>query len=89
MINTCQSPEFCRKVETDGFGVNIMPEDVTILADAIEELYDDKDRRLEMGRIARKIAEEQFDRPRAYQRVETLIHSLIEANKEKKSGDFQ
>lgn len=89
MINTCQSPEFCRKVETDGFGVNIMPEDVTILADAIEDLYEDEGRRLEMGRIARKIAEEQFDRPRAYQKIETLIHSLIEENKGKKSGDFQ
>ena len=27
MINTCMSPEFREKVEADGFGVNIMPED--------------------------------------------------------------
>ena len=41
MINTCMRPEFREKVEKDGFGINIMPEDVTILADAIEKLYED------------------------------------------------
>lgn len=78
MINTCMSPEFRQKVEADGFGINIMPEDVIILADAIEELYDDEERRLEMGRVARKIAEEQFDRPKAYQKIVKLIERLTE-----------
>lgn len=78
MINTCMSPEFRRKVEQDGFGVNIEPEDVGILADAIERLYENEDQRLEMGRKARKIAEEQFDRPKAYQKIEELIRGLIE-----------
>ncbi len=36
MINTCMSPEFRAKVKNDGFGVNIIPEDVNILADMIE-----------------------------------------------------
>ena len=40
MINTCMSPEFRQKVENDGFGINILPEDVKILADAIAELYE-------------------------------------------------
>lgn len=78
MINTCMSPEFRRKVEQDGFGVNIEPEDVGILADAIERLYENEDQRLEMGRKARKIAEEQFDRPKAYQKIEELIRGLME-----------
>lgn len=78
MINTCMSPEFRRKVEQDGFGVNIEPEDVGILADAIERLYENEDQRLEMGRKARKIAEEQFDRPKAYQKIEELIRGLVE-----------
>ena len=78
MINTCMSPEFRSKVEQDGFGVNIEPEDVGILADAIERLYENEDQRLEMGRKARKIAEEQFDRPKAYQKIEELIRGLIE-----------
>ena len=78
MINTCMSPEFREKVEADGFGVNIMPEDVKILADAIEDLYEKEEKRLEMGRKARQIAEEQFDRPKAYQRIAKLITELTE-----------
>ena len=78
MINTCMSPEFRRKVEADGFGVNIEPEDVKILADAIEDLYENEERRLEMGKKARKIAEEQFDRPKSYRKIVELIRELTE-----------
>lgn len=77
MINTCMSPEFRSKVEADGFGINIMPEDVNVLADAIEDLHEDKERCLKMGENARKIAEEQFDRPKAYQKIEEMIRQLI------------
>ena len=76
MINTCMSPEFRAKVEADGFGVNIMPEDAGILADMIEELYADKERRQKMGERARMIAKEQFDRPIAYKKIEGLIREL-------------
>lgn len=78
MINTCMSPEFRRKVEADGFGVNIEPEDVKILADAIEDLYENEEKRLEMGKKARKIAEKQFDRPKSYRKIEELIRELTE-----------
>ncbi|GAA0796596.1 glycosyltransferase [Faecalicatena orotica] len=77
MINTCMSPEFRNKVEKDGFGINIEPEDVNILADAIEQLYENEDQRLEMGKKARQIAEEQFDRPKAYRKIEELIRGLV------------
>ena len=81
MINTCMSPEFRNKVEKDGFGINIEPEDVGILANAILALYRNEEQRLEMGKQARKIAEEQFDRPKAYQKIEQLIRKLIKENK--------
>ena len=76
MINTCMSPEFRSKVEQDGFGINIMPEDVEILADAVEKLYQDETARTEMGKRARKIAEEQFDRPQSYKKIMELIEEL-------------
>lgn len=76
MINTCMSPEFRNKVEHDGFGINIMPEDVKILADAIEKLYEDETGRIEMGKRARSIAEEQFDRPQSYKKIIELIEEL-------------
>lgn len=86
MINTCMSPEFREKVERDGFGVNIMPEDVTVLADAVESLLGDEEGRLRMGGNARRIAEEEFDRPKAYRKIEKLIRHLIEENRGKKKG---
>lgn len=76
MINTCMSPEFRDKVDQDGFGINILPEDVNILADAIETLYRDEAGREEMGRKARRIAEEQFDRPQSYKKIIELIEEL-------------
>ena len=76
MINTCMSPEFRQKVEADGFGINILPEDVKILTDAIVDLYKDKDGCRIMGEKARKIAEEQFDRPQSYKRIIELIEEL-------------
>lgn len=78
MINTCMSPEFRNKVEADEFGVNIMPEDVEILAGAIEDLYNNEEKRLAMGKRAREIAEEQFDRPKAYKKIRNLITELTE-----------
>ena len=76
MINTCMSPEFRRKVETDGFGINILPEDVKILTDAIIDLYKDREGCRIMGEKARKIAEEQFDRPQSYKKIIALIEEL-------------
>lgn len=77
MINTCMSPEFRQKVEKDGFGINIMPEDVKILADAIESFEVHPEKCKEMGEKARQIAEEEFDRPKSYQKIEALIRQLM------------
>ena len=76
MINTCMSPEFRQKVETDGFGINILPEDVKILTDAIIDLYKDREGCRIMGEKARKIAEEQFDRPESYKKIIEMIEEL-------------
>ena len=58
--------------------MNIMPEDVEILAGAIEDLYNNDEKRLAMGKRAREIAEEQFDRPKAYKKIRNLITELTE-----------
>ena len=77
MINTCMSPEFRDKVEADEFGVNIEPEDPRVLAETILALKGDFARCETMGRNARRIAETEFDRPIAYQRIVDLIGELI------------
>lgn len=76
MINTCMSPEFRMKVEKDGFGINILPEDPRILADAVTDLYKDPEGRNRMGKRAREIAMEQFDRPQSYKKITELIEEL-------------
>ena len=81
MINTCMSPEFRKKVEQDGFGFNIEPEDVRELVNAVEWMYENEAERNDMGNRARKIAEEQFDRPVSYGKIEAMISSLITKRK--------
>ncbi len=77
MINTSLSPEFSAKVAADGFGVNVEPEDVNALERVILQLLVDEDGRARMGAIARRIAEEQFDRKHSYARIVELIDSLV------------
>ena len=77
MINTGSSPEFCAKVEADGFGVNASAEDAKALADAIVALAGDEGGRRAMGARARAIAESQFDQERSYMAIVDLIRGLV------------
>lgn len=77
MINTCSSVEFRNKVEKDGFGINIEAENPKILAEGILYFYDNKNICTQMGKKARKIAEEQFDRPESYKKIVNLINKLL------------
>lgn len=79
MINTCSSREFKEKVEKDGFGVNVAAEDESELSEAIEALYKNPQACREMGEKARRIAEKEFDRRFAYQKIEALIEHLLNA----------
>ena len=78
MINTCSSIEFRNKVQNDGFGVNVPAEDVEELARVIYELYSNNEKCLKMGKKARKIAEEQFDRKYSYLVIKDMIDGLLE-----------
>ncbi len=77
MINTCSSLEFKKKVIADGFGINVEAEDRQVLAKAILELYSDKERCWRMGQKARRVAEEQFDRPNSYNVIVELMEELM------------
>ena len=77
MVNTGSNSEFRAKVEADGFGVNVEAEDPEALAAVIVELAADSERRARMGGIARRIAEEQFDRPISYRPIVNLIEELV------------
>lgn len=78
MINTCSSVEFRDKVERDGFGINIEAENFMVLANAIENLYNNPIKCEKMGKRARSIAEEEFDRPTSYLRIVEMIEKIVE-----------
>lgn len=82
MINTGLDPEFWAKVEADGFGLNVEPENVEALADTIETLYRDPEKCAEMGETARRIGEEQFDRPNSYKKIIRMVDSLLGLERE-------
>lgn len=77
MINTGSSPEFRAKVDNDGFGINVPAENPKALAAGIAKLAKYDSMRKIMGARGRKIAEEQFDQPQAYQAIVNLIRNLL------------
>ena len=77
MINTGLDPEFWAKVEADGFGVNVEPENAEALADAIRDFMDNPDKCAQMGETARRIGEEQFDRPHSYRKIVAMVDDLL------------
>ncbi len=81
MINTGLDPEFWAKVEADGFGINVKPEDPQALADGIKTLMENPEKCARMGGIARCIGQEQFDRPRSYRKIVDLVDELLGASR--------
>lgn len=77
MINTCVDPEFWKKVEDDGFGINVIPENAELLSEAIVILQRNELMREEMGKRARSIAETQFDRKTSFMKIVNMITKLI------------
>ena len=77
MINTGSSPEMRAKTDADGFGVNVVAEDVAELAAAIEALMADEEACAVMGARARQVAETEFDRPQSYEAIVELLESLL------------
>ena len=82
MLNTCLDREFWDKVEADGFGVNVQPEDPEALAEALLALKNDPAGRAAMGARGRRIAEEQFDRPVSYRRIIRMADELLGVERE-------
>ena len=80
MINTGLDPEFRQKVETDGFGVNVPPNDPDALADAIAAFRHDPETCAVMGNRAREIAVTQFNREKTYPMIVQFAASLINNN---------
>lgn len=73
IINIQSNREFGDLLTEYKAGFACKPGDVTSIANAIETLYNDKNQRIEMGKNARRLAEEKFDRAYTYNKIIELI----------------
>lgn len=77
MINTLENPEFTKLVKDDNFGINIEPENIVAMTDAIEKLYMNKKVTEQLGINARKCAETKFDRAISYKKIVSVVDDVI------------
>lgn len=71
VINTQESSEYRQLIEDYNMGFNC--DNAEEMAEKIKILIENKLLRMEMGRNARKCAEEKFDRARSYERIIEII----------------
>ena len=74
VLNTQDSPEYRELVEVYHMGLNCVNGSAEDLAEKLQVLIGDKNLRIEMGRNARRCAEEKFDRRNSYKElVDTIL----------------
>ncbi len=73
LVNTQESPEYRKLVETYNMGFNCNCSDSADMAEKIKILVDDSELRKEMGKNGRRCAEENFDRKNTYPKIVDLI----------------
>jgi glycosyltransferase involved in cell wall biosynthesis len=69
VVNTQDSPEYRKLVDSYQMGFNCHNGDADDMAEKLERLIQDKSLRLQMGANARRCAEEKFDRKHSYQEI--------------------
>lgn len=77
MINTLSSPEFRKKVVTDGFGINVEAENIESLKNCMIKLENTPCLVKTMGNSARAVAEKEFDRAKSYLCIKELIIKVL------------
>ena len=73
VLNTQDSEEYRALVDEYRMGFNCRNGDAADLAEKLERLMNDPDLREEMGRNARRCAEEKFDRAKTYRKLTEVI----------------
>lgn len=76
VVNTQESEEYRRLIETYECGINCQPGDATELANAIIKLVKDPELRTVMGQNARRLGLERFDRRTTYLEIQRLLEQL-------------
>ena len=77
VINTQNSEEYRRLLETYGAGINVTNGDIEALAKALKILYDDSALRCDMSRRAKQMYSELFDRAKRYPTLIPVMEELM------------
>jgi glycosyltransferase involved in cell wall biosynthesis len=76
VLNTQESPEYRTLVDEYRMGLNCANGDPADLAEKFVRLYEDKSLRQELGRNSRRLAEDKFNRAKAYADIVETIEGL-------------
>ena len=78
VVNTQECPEYRELVERYNCGINCPVGQWEPVAEALERLMDDEKLRLEMGKNARRLAEDWFDRDKSYEKSADFVKTVYE-----------
>lgn len=74
VVSTQECKEYYDLIETRNIGFNCENGDMESMKDAIMNLYEHNDKRIQMGKNNRLLAEERFDRATSYQTIIDLLY---------------
>ena len=77
VVNTQECKEYRDLLERYGCGINCDVESAEQVADAIQELIENPDKRKRMAANSRRMAEECFDRRNTYQQIVKAIENVV------------
>jgi glycosyltransferase involved in cell wall biosynthesis len=77
VVNTQECKEYRNLLETYECGINCEVESVDQVAKALQELIENPEKRKQMGKNSRRMAEERFDRRNTYQQIVRVIEELV------------
>lgn len=78
VVSTQESIEYRELIDKYQMGFNCRNNDAEDLANKLKILIEDKNKAIEMGKNARKCAEEKFDRNNTYQELKKIILNFVE-----------
>lgn len=82
MINTLENPIFCNLICQYDVGLNIMPENVQALYDAILDIKSNPEKMVQNAGNARFLAEKEFDRDTSYKKIVGVVEQILQSGKE-------
>lgn len=82
VINTQECKEYRDLIEKYDAGINCDNGDIQQVANAIIELYENREMRIRIGKNNRRLAEEKFDREKTYKEIRNIINKHINDSEE-------